>query len=314
MLALLIALVSQAGGHYHPPDIAGRSAVYTKASDKAGQTFRDRAADVEVMAKALVDYREALDLMGDKAPSAERERLERLQKQFNRDRAVLEAFANTMMEDFDGEFSAALSRALPQDAVQCQAMIPTGPALPGIPSPMEENPDCTGADLNAQLAKALDQDAALKKAVDEILSLEWPTVRAPAEAQAPVGPSDQWIAAQPWMRSVIGRSLSRIDDADEAGRLEFQAALENDPSTDEMKAMVASARALTDQTANAKAQAAAPVLAAVDTWNGKKAKKGLDVGWCANPEALGGCTGDDVTRTVGASIKAYKAVIKAATN
>ncbi|MFK7926957.1 MAG: hypothetical protein AB8H79_02120 [Myxococcota bacterium] len=311
MLALLIALSSLAGGHYDPPEIAKNSALYAKAADRAGEQFRSRSSDVEVMAKALIDYREALDLLGNRAPAAERDRLEALQKQFNRDRAVLQAFANTMMDDFDTEFSAAMARHLPEGAAQCTPMLPTGPALPGIPSPMERNPECKGDALSAGIAASIDEDDTLKTAISEILALEWPTVRPAPEPQSPVGTSTRWVAVQPWFRSVAKPGLKRIDQADESGRLEFEAALENKTSPDAMKGMLADARELTRKTAAARARLASPVLAAVDGWNAKKGKKNLDVSWCANPEALGGCAGDDATRNIGSQLAADKKVLKA---
>lgn len=310
MLTLLCALMSLAGGNYHPPEIAAKSKVYTKAAESAGQAFRDRSSDVEVMAAALVEYREALDLLGSRAPQAELDRLAAMQKQFNRDRAVLEAFANTMMQDFDDEFSAALSRSLPADAVSCRSQIPTGPALPGIPSPMEENPDCTGENLNTSLAAKLDADAALSAAVTEIIALEWPTVRPEPVAQAPIGSAERWVSVQPWFRALIGSALKKVDAADESERLEFYAALENKPSPEQMKDMLGSARALTKRTASTRATLARPTLAAIDTWNAKKAKKNLDFSWCANPEILGGCTGTDATGEVGKVAATDKRVVK----
>jgi len=310
MLGVLLVLPALAGGHYDPAEIARQSEQYARAADAAGATFRDRSAAVEVVARGLVQYEEALDLLGDRAPADQRERQAALEKAFHREKAVLQAFAGTMMDDFDSEFSAALDRVAPDDAVACQTMIPTGKALPGMPAPMKKNPECPGEDLSARLAQKIDQDPALKTAIDEILALEWPQVTVPDTPQAPVGPSERWIAVQPWFRAVAPSRLKAIDRADEDARLPIEAALEDDPTTDEMRALVDDAKAIDARTASARAQLAAPTLAAIARWNDKKAKKDLDVGLCANPIPFGGCTGQDATQAIGPQLREDKKVAR----
>lgn len=312
MLALLLAVFANAGGHYTPADTAARSALYNRAAESAGSTFRDAQARVEAVGNALDDYQTGLDLLGDSATADDIARLQALKKRFARERAVLQAFATTMMEDFDTEFQAALTRALPADAVQCQARVPTGPALPGMPAPMEDNPDCTGDDLNPTLGAALDADPALNASIDEILGLEWPAISLDQTPRSAVGDAEQWVAITPWFGAAAGNALKAIDRRDAEARLPFEAAIEQGADKEALQAMLADARKVTEDTRQRRAAVAAPVLDAVAAWSAKRVKKGrAGVAWCANPALLGGCTGTDVTASKGAELRADKKIAKA---
>ena len=312
MLALMLAVLANAGGHYTPGDTAANSALYAKAAEVAGTRFRDHQARSEAVALALDEYRTGLDLLGDRALADDTARLDRLSKQFARERAVLQAFATAMMEDFDGVFQAALARALPADAVQCQARLPTGPALPGMPAPMEDNPDCTGEDLNRSLGAAMDADPVLNAAIEEILALEWPEITIDAAAQQPVGEAERWISVTPWFRGAAGGALKAIDRADEQARLPFEAAIEQGADKAALQSMVDDARKVTEATAGRRAALAAPILLAAEAWSAKRSKKGNPgVAWCANPALLGGCVGEDASASAGAELRADKKVAKA---
>lgn len=311
LVGALLVLAAHAGGHYDPSVIARQSTAYATVADSAGQTFKQRSTRAQAVATALNDYEAGLDLLGDRAPQADRDRHAALKKTFNREKAVLQVFAQTLLEDFDGVFSQAVERAAPDGAVPCRTRIPKGKALPGMPAPMQDNPECTGTDHTAAIIEAVDADAELAAAVQEIAALEWPPITLPDQARSPVGPEARWLAVHPFMQGVLGARLEEIRRKDEEDRLFIEAAMEEEPDTTRLKGLVDDARAITRRTAKARAEAAAPVLDAIDEWNDKKAKKGLDVGWCANPERLGGCTGQDVTETVGAQILADKKVQRA---
>jgi hypothetical protein len=309
-LFALIATASAGPGHYHPADVAAQSSLYARAADGAGVTFAKRTEDVERIARALRDYEEGLDLLGSRAAPAERERLASLQKSYHRDVAVISAFANTMMEDFDGVFSAAMERAIAAqgEASECASLVQSGPAVPGIPPRMEKNTACEGPDLNGTIGSAMDADPLLISAVDEILALEWPALRTDTEAQAPVGSGTAWLDVDAFFRKVAKDALRKIDSADEDARLDFQAAIEEGAATSELEGHVSAAKKITAQTAARRADLAAGLLQAIDD---RAAKKGWSVAWCANPSVLGGCTGEDAGDDMVANMLADKKVQKA---
>lgn len=311
MIATLLALLALAAaepGRASPSDIANASALYAQASEKAGGTYADRERRAEAVAAALTSYREALDLMGARAPATERARLEDLQRAFNREVGVLRAFADAALEDFDEVFSTAMQRALPPATKVCEGQVAAGPALPGMPGRTRENPDCTGPDRSAEVARAMDADPRLKAAVTEILGLEWPAITLIPEPQAPIGGS-RWIQVQPLLRSLTGARLKAIDRADEEARVPLAAALEEGFDKAEAAALIEQGRAITQRTAKDRAALAAPILTAIE---GRAPKLGAtDLGWCANPELLGGCAGAAAGAAIERAIRDDKKVRKA---
>ena len=315
MLSLLLAVLAPAAepvGHFHPPVLATRSEAYSRASDVATERYQAASGRVQAMATALTAYETALDLLGDRAPEGGRAHLEALRTRYDRERARLQAFVQVFMEDLDGEFYAAMQRAVPAGAEACAPTIQTGRALPGMPAPTRPNPDCQGPDLNDRVAAAMDEDPALNAAIEEILAIEWPTITIPDEPRPAVGPEGGWVAVTPWFRTMIPGPLERIATEDARARVPFEAAIEEGASKEDLKAMASEARAVTAATAQKRARTAAPLLEAVARWNEKRAKKGQPtVAWCAQPALLGGCTGEEVTESLGAELRADKRVQKA---
>lgn len=306
-ILLLSALASAGPGHVHPSEIARHSGLYTKAAESAGAKFQQIEAKSEAMAAALAAYETSLDLLGDKAPASERARLQELRRTFNRERSVLQAFATTLMEDFDTEFSQAMERVLPKGAEICEPTVSEGAALPGMPARTKPNPDCKGEDLNQQTATRMDADPSLKAAVEEMLSLEWPSLTLEAQAQAPIGAST-WIPVETFFKQVAGAQLKQIDRADEEARLPFAAALEAGASREELESLREQARKVTDRTAAARASLARETIEVVPARSDRKGVPAL--GWCANPALFGGCTGTEATSEHIQAILADKKVSK----
>lgn len=315
LIALVSAAVAAPAGYYHPQDLAARSERFSEVTERSGGAFEDASRRSSELARALRDYREALDLLGDRAPAAERERLEELQKTFNRQRATLQAFAETLLEDVDGEFRAAVERAVasvPGEVTVCEGEVADGPRVPGMRQRTRPNPDCTGDDLNDALAGKVDADPALRRALREIVAVEWPALDLPSEPQAPVGGGARWISVHALLRQGAAGTLKRIVQEDDEARLPFQAAIEQGASAAELAEHVDAARRLTAATASKRARAAAPVLEIADSRLQRLEKRGEPAtGWCANPPLLGGCTGDDATGDLVARLLDDKKVGKA---
>ena len=311
---LALAPLLLGAGFYHPADVAPRSEAYARASNSAGTAFEEKQNQAQSLAAALQAYEEALDLAGSRAPAAERQRLETVRTAFNRSFAVFEAFAVTMMEDFDAEFIGAMERAAAAvggDQI-CEGQIPDGKPMPGIRPRMKSNPDCKGEDLNGAVAEAMDADAALASAIDEILALEWPAMGVAAEAQAPLGDGARYIHLDVFMRTGAARTLQRIDQADDEARLAFQADIESGASTEELEKHLDKAREITARTAQRRAMAAESAIVAADKILAKWTKKGEPAtAWCLNPEALGGCSGTDATGELVSRLLDEKKIIKA---
>lgn len=315
LLALISTAFAAPVGYWHPQDLAAQSQLFARANDAAAATWEQLSRRSDSYARALRDHREALDLLGDRAPAAERERLAALEKEFNRQQAVVGAFAETFIEDFDAEFSAAVGRAraaMGGTIVECQGTVADGPQVPGLRPRTRPNPDCQGEDLNRDLAAKIDADPQLAAALDEMLALEWPSLELEATPVPPVGQGSRHVPVLALMRQGAGPTLRAIDQADDRARMPLEAAIEEGATPDQLAAKVADARKITEQTAARRAELAAPVLAAAEGVLAKAQKKGEPAtAWCAQPQILGGCTGDDAGSTLVPHLLAQKKVKKA---
>ncbi len=299
MLTLFCALAvaAEPAGFWYGDDLAAASKLYARSSEALQATADARQQELERTAAALREYRVALDLLGDLAPAAERARLEALETAHARNHAVMSDFAGALVEDYDVALTAAVERAAAArgPVVICQAEIPapqSGPRIPGAPPKRVKNPACVGADLNAALAAAVDADAAAVAAIDGILARPWPAPSGIDLApQAPVGAGERWLRPVDLLRAGARGALAALASADDDARDEVEAAMESATTQAELEALVPRVKAIEAQTAAARAALAAPVLAAAEARLAKW--KEPATAWCANPSALGGCTGDE---------------------
>lgn len=302
MIALLFALTASAEpvGYHHPTDVAAASAEFRRCQDSAGVTFQsieDRASGI---AAALVTWEENLDLLGDRAPAAEREALEAARTRFDREMAVLQGFAGDLVDGFQTSFGDALDRQLERrgEVAECRPRQQSGPrSRPSFGGGGSDAPDtCPGADLNAELAAAMDADPALVSAIDALLAREWPTLSTDFTPRPVIGEGSRALDVGRVFRSAGADALRSITQQDEDARLPLQAALEQDADEATLARLAEQGRAITARTAAARAAWAAPVLTAMQgalaTWT----KRGEPAtAWCATPQAVGGCDTPDAT-------------------
>lgn len=284
-------------GYWHPDDLAPLSKTFAGSSDQLSSAFEARQRAVEQLSAALRQYRVGLDLLGDRAPQAERDRLDTLEREYQRQHATLQAFADALIGDYDTAFQAAVDRALAKlgEATECEAEVLEGRPIPGIPPKTKPNPACSGRNLNPEVALAVDADATLRAAVDAILGRPWPEAALPREAQAPVGGGERWLSVHDLFMAGAADALRAIDQRDDDARTGIEARIEEGASPEELAKLLPEADRIAAETATARAALAAPVIAAAEAamtkWKGEPA-----AGWCANPGVLGGCTGADQSR------------------
>ncbi|MEZ4320115.1 MAG: hypothetical protein R3F61_21730 [Myxococcota bacterium] len=294
---MLFALIPAAlAGFYHPAEVAAQSEAFGKASERSAAAASDAQSGVRAHAEALRRFEEALDLLGSREPAGQRDRHAALEKRYNRDFAALQAFADAMVQDFDGAFGRALERALAAHpgAVRCQGQIPSGPRLPGIPQRTTANPECQGDDLNAALAASMDADPTLASDLAGVLARPWPALGLDAEPVAPVG-GERWVSVSEVFHAGMRDALRSIDQADEDARLPFEAAIEQGADKEALRGMSDAAKKVDEATRARRAALASPVLDRADVVLAKQAPPG---GWCAQPALLGGCTGTEDTSLV----------------
>lgn len=319
MITVLIALstVSSANatGYYHPADIAAQSDQYARATEVASSAFSKAQERTGAMSHALAQYSQNIGLYGAATPSTLSGREHALTVVFNREHAQLAVFTNAMMDDFDQTFLSALDRQVTAHTGEltiCEATVAIGRALPGMPTRQKENPDCVGSNLNEVLATAMDADPILIADIDEIIALQWPTISINNAPDSAVGNGDGYLHLGTIMNQHFGQSLARIEHEDEAARLPIMAKIEQGATKAERQAMIAQAHAIDADTAAKQAALAAPIIAALNTANAKRQKKGsAAVAWCLTPAILGGCIGEDVTDTLMPTLLDIRKVEKA---
>ena len=292
---LLLVVQAALGAHYHPADVAVQSDAFGRASEVTAEKASRLQTQARATATALRRFEASLDLLGEREPAGQRDRLAALEKQFNRDFAVAQQFADEIVTAFDGAFKSSLERALAAHpdggtAERCLSQVPDGPKLPGMRQRTKANPDCPGDALNGALAAAMDRDAALQAELDDVLSREWPQLSLPTEPVDPVVPEGSagsaWLDVSEFFQSAMRDALRDIDRRDEEERLEFEVAIEQGATPEALSGLVEKARAVDAKTRTRRMTLAAPVVERSDAVFGKS-----DGAWCAQPALLGGCAG-----------------------
>ena len=317
-LAIALTALAQAAptGHYHPDAIAQSSLQFARAQDVAGTVFQERQETAHALAAALNRFEENLDLLGDAAPAAQRERYDTLHAAFQLAIPVLRQHAQAQLDGLDAAFQAAVVRAQAGEELEiCATKAKRGLRLhPKRGS--EGDKTCPGPDRNADLTAAIDADAKLIADLDALLAQEWPQLALPIEAVSAIpstdAPPTHAIPIGPLFRDHLVAELTSIRTTDEDERLAIQARAEDDPSDAELRRLLALADQITAKTAATRAELASPVLAALNKRATVTAKKrDVDLGWCAQPELLGGCTQPGASEEIRTSVLSHPSVDRA---
>lgn len=285
---------------WHPADVAAQSALFDRLSARQAAVFEDRNKSAAQLSAALRAWRESIDALGDRAPAAEREAMAAAELDYNRQFARLQAHADHAVGQTESMFGVALDRAIRAMNVTdepCEATRPVGGvSLPGMPLRTEKNPACTGEDVNAAIAKRLDQDPELTRFVEAELAADWPALALAPVAMAPVGEGPRTASVSAFLHAAAAAAMRAVDKSDDAARSKAGLDL---ATAEEAAMMVDVARAIAARTAAARAGVADPLFQAADKVFARWVKDGeADVAWCAHPTALGGCTGTDATGEV----------------
>ncbi len=296
MLALLVVLPAFAGtpakapAYYHPDDVAAKSAKFSSASDVVAPKFDAAEKLVDQYRAAGSALEVGTALLGTSAPAAlvtfESDTRRQLSGQYLR----LDKHVSLIQDDFSNVFTQAVARVLPalsagKDVKVCEAK--AGPMGLG-----PKTSDCVGEDLNAAVATAIDKDAQLDKDLKDILSVDWPTIALASAPQAVVAVTgtDRWVSLSDVAKKLAG---DRLNDRETTFEAEAEK-LSDGLSTKDPASIAAYAAAKKAYVAGLGVDGAV-LRAAVEASLKKQKAAPAAWGWCANPKALGGCAGEDVT-------------------
>jgi hypothetical protein len=287
--AALLLAAALGADHYDPSTIAAASQRFAESSAASAPAFSAAQRRAAVVAEGVVAWEVGLDLLGERAPAAERAAFLEVWRSFSREKAVLQQSAQARADAYEAAFQDAVRRALisigAADATACSAA-PSGPRLlPGFGGGSAAA--CPGADRSAEVAAAVDRDPALAKALTRIAAEPWPTLTVPDAPSPPIeGDAKRAVAIERLVAAKAPTALQRIAEQDEADRLPIYAALEEGASIEEQRGFLELARSITARTAERRAALTADLLAA---WAKQRDAGKTDLGWCARPATLGGC-------------------------
>ena len=298
---LLVALAHAArpAGFYHPDDVATKSRLFGQVAEAMGPAFEARQTDITRATEALSRMELALGLLGASAPKALTEWYSAARRDVTGQALVVQRHADTLASASSSAFGDALARALP--AVSTTHDVKTCGAT-GIAAMMGRT-TCAGEDLNARLAAAMDADPSLGKAIDPLVRSVWPAIALPSTAlpaarwldSSPAPAPDGWIDGARIAEAFVG---TRVTAARTASTTAAEVAEEHGDT-----AAIMAARA---QWLDALAADGATLRTELGVALGRAAKKTPAlgrVGWCTNPTALGGCTGEDRTEAALAALE-----------
>lgn len=295
LLLLQVALAAPAR-HYDPADIATASEAYAAASARSGAALAEAQGKMSANSAALVDYRLALDLLGERAQPSQREELAQLERDWRDQTRAAQAFVNGVIDDFDAAFLAAVARATVAEGgawSECAREVEAPPPFRGAPPKRSPNPDCTGEHASDRIAARIDADKALASELDAILARPWPTLGLHAAPAQPTGDAPRWIPITAFAGALYADRLRAIDQAEDQARLGVEAAIEEGDAAAQLDALKREVAEIRRATAQSRAELIAPATSAAEvSWSKAAAKGAPATGWCAKPALLGACVGE----------------------
>ena len=277
--------------------IAKHSEQFGKAQARDAESFEKAQGELERAKRLVSDLELAVAALGTPGDSAAY--LEGIDRALSGQFLRLQKHTDLLADDYSRNFGAAVERALPavakgQTVTECKN---TNTAL----AMLGREPRCPGRDISADVARAIDGDAALQTAIKSILEVDWPSIALPVAAQ----PAVAWTGSE---RSIDAASLVRalvpdaVRTADDDRDLALEAISDELDSAEPATKQAAITQAVAAKAAWAKAinTAATPALAKLKKSVEKAAKKGgpSSIALCHNPALLGGCGLPDVTTEV----------------
>ena len=308
LLLCCLALTAQAApaAYYLPADVAEKSGLFLAASEEMAPRFEAASGKVAQASAAAEQLELGVTMLGSTAPEGMTGWAAQTRRSLVGQSIRLSRFLSKMQEDYSNVFSLAMGRVLP--------VVGKGYSLrecgnTGIMAQFKQN-TCEGEDLNGKIAAALDQDAQLKAALDEIRGLVWPDLVIEKKQWAVVALTgmERTVDLAALAKALFAEQLQARQKGLEAAVAPLEEGIDaRDPEA------IAKAGALKD---------AWRLELGVDGvgWQGmlKEAlarleKKGgpVSVGLCGNPALTGGCPGTDVTKQVIELLREDKKFLKA---
>lgn len=294
LLFVFAALAADAPAYWSPEAVSAGSTWFGKAQSRDAKAFDTAQGQLERAKTAVSALDLGAALVG--APATLASFVEDEKRELSGQFLRLQKHTDLLATDYETVFGDAVQRALPtvgKGYTVAQCTPPTG-----IQAMMHRSSaSCVGTDLAPALAKAIDADPQLQKAVNDILTVDWPAIELPSKPQA-------LTAATGTARSVDAATIARalraadLDAAQDAYEAAVEQLSDDLGSTDPATKAAAIAKGKVAHDAWVKSVSSIGKALWPDLKKKLSAAKLSDVGVCPNPVATGGCGVPDATAEV----------------
>ncbi len=304
---LLLSLSLAQTGWYNPDAVAGSSETFKRFSDAVQPKSEDMESSLARASLAIQELDLGVTLLGDRSPSELVAYRDELRKQYAHQGLEAQSFSDWFQDTSSSVFMQALDFAVEDlEDWEVSECAPRSGGIAGMtgPSSMGGGVKCEGEDLSELLGTALDGNKDLNGVVDQLLSETWPTVKLSGQQWAPVALSGTqgYLRVAPLAEALIGDRLDALaTELDRAlGPLERE--LESGDAERALKDADKLRRAYEKDLA-AEGDRLFDAL--------EKVTRDWELGLCANPPDLGGCSGEDRTKALVPELAQNKKVLKA---
>jgi hypothetical protein len=292
-------------GYYHPDDIAAASARFAEAAEAMGPAFERAQTTLGSLGRDLEELERNTALLGDDAGEALESWYTGTQRSVTGQYLQIQRHVDLLQDDYANVFTVAVEQAIARvgagrELAECTK---SGGVSSMLRRSTAGSATCKGEDVNAAIAAAIDADTALSAAVREINAVPWPALSVTPAAQPvhPVTGTVRYVSLSPLARRYV-------DDRADARLEAFEDALSplEDAISEGDQAAIDEAGRLKDVYRAGLAEDGAALQAALRkslVRAGKQLPGFAEVGLCANPDDLGGCTGEDITVSVAALLR-----------
>jgi hypothetical protein len=312
-LALLLLAPSATAerAYYHPDNVGPHSELFGQASAHVAARFERIQAEMAKASPLLVSLDEGTALCSERAPESFSAYASALRGESNLAQAKVQAFVDTLVEDFEVTFGGAMERVLEQAAEGyelelCQAA--------GIHALMGRS-QCEGTDLAPRIGQHMDGDEQLQADVQEILALEWPgfALQGSTQPVIPVTGVGSFVDLDTLTDALIRERIAQAKARHAQALESIEADLEEGETQAVRDAALGKAQDFRVIYEQEMVGLGEELFTAMESALPRLQKKGAPaaVGVCANPPGLGGCAGEDVTEQLVPLLLSDKKLLKA---
>jgi hypothetical protein len=310
-LLLLCSAQAEEPGFYHPDFVGPHSSLFQQASAHVAQRFEAVQAEMARVSPDLVSLDEGSVICAQRAGDDFASYAAELRLDSSGQAARVQAFVDTLVDDFELTFGGAMERVLADATAGYQVELCKAEGIHALMGRSQ----CEGTDLAPLIGGAMDGDQELREDVEEIMSLTWPEFHVEGRSQPviPISGNGAYVQLDRLLAAFARADIASI----QARHAEALEAVEADLEEGETQAVREAAlqkaqdyRAIYDREM---AELGEELFGLIEQSLLRQQKKGAPaaVGVCANPVSFGGCPGEDVTELVLPLLQADKKLLKA---